>query len=212
MIANGELYELGTLTQNGFVDLQNTFANLPVDEHADDRLRSRRYSRYKFQNDTLEIRRRKDFMQSSDINDYVGDVQREYEDIEDILLSNDAFLSMFNVFQTQTNLNPNSIIEAHQIRWHCRGRVKDPAPEGNHQDGFDYIAIFMVDTYNVDGGEFMLFEKSDSPPMFKKKLENGAFIILNDRKLFHNASPLVPTANAEDGHWDVIVLTAHNAT
>ena len=211
MIADGDLYELGMLSQNGFSDLQGTFENLPLDTYADDRLRSRRYSSYKFKDGALEIQGRKDFMQSKEINDYLGDVHRQYEEIEDILLQNDAFLKMFETFQKQTGLSAESVIEAHQLRWHCRGSVKDPAPEGNHQDGFDYIGIFMVDTFNVDGGEVMLFKRSDSPPMFKKKLERGEFVILNDRELFHNASPLVPTANEEDGHWDVIVLTANNA-
>ena len=30
-------------------------------------------------------------------------------------------------------------------------------------------------------------------------LENGEFVIINDKKLFHNAAPLVPTANKDDG-------------
>lgn len=211
MIADGDLYELGTLPQTGFSDLQKTFENLPSDDYAEDRLRSRRYSRYTFKNGVLEVRRNKEFMQSRSINHYLGDVERTYEEIDPILLKNKAFLNMFEAFQTQTNLHPDSIIEAHQLRLHCRAHIKSPAPEGNHQDGFDYISAFMVDTKNVDGGEAMLFDEPDGPPILKKKLDVGEFFILNDRKLFHNAAPLVPTANAEDGHWDVIVLTANNA-
>lgn len=211
MIENGALYELGQLPLNGFSDLKRTFENLPSDNYAEERLRSRRYSRYTIEDGVLNAQRAKDFMQSRSINHYLGDVERTYEEIEDVLLENEAFLGMFNSFQRGVNLSPESTIEAHQLRLHCRAHIKSPAPEGTHQDGFDYIAVFMVETKNVDGGEVMLFNDPDGPPILKKQLETGEFFIINDRKLFHNASPLVPTANTEDGHWDVIVLTANNA-
>lgn len=210
MICNGHLYELGTLSDIDMSALRASFAALPQDEYVEDRLRSRRYSRFLYHADgTLELRRAKDFMQTSDINTALGDVERTYEDIEDHIIEDDAFVAMFKEFRAHTDLNPEAIIEAHQLRWHCQKRVKEPAPEGTHQDGFDFIGVFMVNTEYVDGGEMMLYEAPDDAPVFKKALENGEFVVLNDKKMWHNASPLIPTANPEDGHWDVIVLTAN---
>lgn len=211
MMKKGELYELGRLPFTNLSSLQKTFDNLPPDPYADDRLRSRRYSCFQFKGGKLIRGQHKDFMQSSDINKYVGDVERKYEEIEDILLENDIFLQIFSEFQNRTGLSEDSVIEAHQIRWHCKRRIKEPAPEGMHQDGFDFIGMYMINTYNVDGGEIMLYDDPDEPPCFKKRFENGEFAVMSDKKMFHNAAPLVPTANKEDGHWDMIVLTANDA-
>lgn len=212
MIDKNNPYETGMLENVDISTLQATFPELPADPYADDRLRSRCYSRFKMlENGALERRSHKEFMQTSDINDYVGDLDRKYEEIPDHVMQNQAFLEMFKQFITRTNISSESIIEAHQIRWHCHNNIKMPAPEGNHQDGFDYIAIFLVNQKNVDGGEIMAFPKKESPPIFKKRLEAGEYVVLNDRDIFHNASPLVPTVNSDGGFWDLIVLTANDA-
>jgi hypothetical protein len=213
MIKNGQLFELGRLVSVDLSPLEASFGNLPPDPYAEQRLRSRRYSRYTYHADgTLERLPQKDFMQPKTINNYVGDVERHYENIEEALCNNPAFLRLFAELRARTELDAGAVIEAHQIRWHCAKRIKEPAPEGMHQDGFDYVAMFMIDTFNVDGGDILLYESKDSAPCFKRRLENGEFVIVNDKKLLHNAAPLVPTANNEDGHWDVIVLTANRSS
>lgn len=211
MIVNGHLYELGHLPHTDLSSLQASFETLPNDPYADDRLRSRCYSRFTFDGIGVELLEQQDFMQSSEINKAVGDVDRSYKDIPGTIYNDDVFLSMFDEFTGRTGLNADDVIEAHQIRWHCRRRIKAPAPEGRHQDGFDFIAIYLLNQHNVDGGEMMLYQGPDAAPCFKKQLDPGEFVVLNDKKLFHNASPLVPTANDDDGYWDVFVLTANKS-
>ena len=65
----------------------------------------------------------------------------------------------------------------------------------------------MANNHNVDGGEIMLFDSSDGDSFFKRRFDNGEYLLANDRHLFHNASPLIPTNNDEEGHWDIFVLT-----
>ncbi|MCC7304661.1 MAG: 2OG-Fe dioxygenase family protein [Alphaproteobacteria bacterium] len=212
MITSGTLYETGHLELAGLSDLQATFANLPEDQYAEKRLRSRRYSRYKLSRDgKLTHLTHKEFMQSKNINKAVGDVERNFEEIETQLETNPAFIKMFEEFRAHTALSDESVIEAHQIRWHCKRFVKIPAPEGIHQDGFDFIAMYMVNSYNVEGGDIMIYPKLDAPPSFKKKLQPGDYVMLNDKLLYHYAAPLVPNANDDEGYWDLIVLTANEA-
>jgi hypothetical protein len=210
MIVNGTLYETGHLNVE-LSALQQTFHNLPEDRYAEKRLRSRRYSRYKLKSGKLEHLPQKDFMQVKEINKAVGDVERHFEEIETKLEDNPAFIKLFQEFREHTNLSEDSVIEAHQIRWHCKRFVKIPAPEGIHRDGFDFIAMFMVNTYNVDGGDIMIYPSLDAPPSFKKKLAPGDYVMLNDKQLYHYAAPLVPNANDDEGYWDLIVLTANDA-
>ena len=211
MITDDNLYEVGKLADTiDIKSLEPSFSNLPEDTYAEKGLRSRRYSCFRLSKDGALTRlTKKQFMQSKDINDYLGDVQRTYEEIEESLLTNPAFVALFEEMRRRTSLPEDSVIEAHQIRWHCRRDVKMLAPEGTHQDGFDYIAMFMVDSVNVDGGEMMIYPSKNDPPCFKKKLTPGEFIVMSDKKLFHNAAPLVPTVNSPGGHWDLMVLTAN---
>jgi hypothetical protein len=208
MLKSGNDYELGWLPVTDLSSLQDSFENLPPDNYVNSRLRSRCYSCYRYQDGELTHLPGKDFMQTKDINKALGDVERKYEEIDDSLRTNPVFLRMFEEFVQRTGITGESVIEAHQIRWHCHAHIKEVAPEGTHQDGFDYVSVYMVSTYNVDGGEMILYRDVDKPPFLKKQLGDGEFLLLNDRKVFHNAAPLVPTPNEQDGHWDVIVLTA----
>lgn len=211
-IKGEQLYELGWLPITDLSSLQPSFNNLPEDKYAEKRLRSRRYSCYRYNPDgSVTKLSQKDFMQSSNINKHVGDIERKYDALDPTLETNPVFLKMFEEFQERTNLSPGSAIEVHQIRWHCAKRVKIPAPEGVHQDGFDYIGMFMVNSHNIDGGELMIYPSPDEAPLFVEQLEPGEFMILNDKRLFHYAAPLVPRPNKDEGYWDLIILTANEA-
>ena len=144
MIVNGTLYEVGHLDLKELSALQSTYNHLPEDQYAEKRLRSRRYSCYRLKGDNLVHLPHKEFMQTKALNKAVGDVERHFEEIDAKLESNPAFVKMFQEFKAHTNLSEDSIIEAHQIRWHCKRFVKIPAPEGIHRDGFDFIAMFML--------------------------------------------------------------------
>jgi hypothetical protein len=212
MIKGEQLYEIGWLPLNDMSSIQSTFNDLPEDKYAEKRLRSRRYSCYRYNaNGTVTRLSEKDFMQSSDINKFVGDIERKYDAIDSSVETNPVFLKMFEEFKDRTNLSPDSVIEVHQIRWHCAKRVKIPAPEGVHQDGFDYIGMFMVNSHNIDGGELMIYPSPEEAPLLVKQLEPGEFMILNDKRLFHYAAPLVPRPNKEEGYWDLMILTANEA-
>lgn len=212
MINDDTHYETGRLATADLSTLEASFADLPEDAYAQKGLRSRRYSRYRLSADgRLNHLDHRDFMQSKKVNKAVGDVERRFEEIEATTSENPAFVAMFEAFRAHTGLRPESVVEAHQIRWHCRNRVTIPAPEGTHQDGFDFIAMFMVDTADLSGGEVLVYPSPDRNPLLKANLKPGEYVVLNDKKVFHDAAPLVPEPNERDGHWDLIVLTANAA-
>ncbi len=91
---------------------------------------------------------------------------------------------MIPAFSRKAGIASGNVVEAHQIRWRCGNCMALPAPEGAHQDGFDRIAMFMVESANITGGEVLVYPEID-------------------------AAPLVLEANADPGHWDLIVLTAN---
>lgn len=211
MINDDTLHESGSLSVD-LTNLESTFSNLAEDTYAEKGLRSRRYSRYRLDADGKLIHMpHADFMQSSEINKAVGDVERRFEEIESKLEQDAAFVKLFQTFRSHTGFGPDSVIGAHQIRWNCNTKVMIPAPEGTHQDGFDYIAMFMIDPKNLTGGEVLVYQTIGEAPIVKRNLKPGEYVVLNDKKLFHDAAPLVPEPNPEPGHWDMIVLTANKS-
>ena len=201
--------ERGRLDGADLASLEATFAGLVADPYAEEGLRSRRYSRYRLGEDGVpQHLSHEDFVQSSAINKAVGDVKRRFEEIEDRTSKDPGFHAIVEAFRAHTGLGPGTVVEAHQIRWNCDKKVMIPAPEGTHQDGFDYIAMFMVDAENLTGGEVLVYRALDEAPAVKANLNKGEYVVLNDRKVFHDAAPLVPEPNDRPGHWDLIVLTA----
>ena len=87
------------------------------------------------------------------------------------------------------------------------------APEGVHQDGYDAICIASIYRHNVTGGHLLVHKEKNSEPIVNMALENGELAYINDRVLWHNATPLSRTDPSQDGHMDLIILTARkNAT
>jgi histidine decarboxylase len=97
----------------------------------------------------------------------------------------------------------------HQMRILCSEYIKgEPAPEGRHQDGFDYVGIFCARRVKVTGGVSELFlNKDDTKPILKKTLRQNELLVVNDREVFHNATKLSPV-DLELGYRDVFVFTA----
>ncbi|WP_341501384.1 2OG-Fe dioxygenase family protein [Gallaecimonas sp. GXIMD4217] len=205
-------YQLGQLSNAAVASLAPSFARLPLDPYIDGDFRLRRYSNFKFIDGKLLRQPTKSFMQSSDINQYLGDVERVYAELEESVAQSEAMVELFDSFKAATGLGDDAIIEVHQMRITCqRDDSSLPAPEGVHQDGFDFLGVYVMGNHDIEGGDIMLYNKPDEAPFFQEYFEAGRFVILNDRRYFHNAAPIAPLPGHDKGAWDVIVLTAHAA-
>ncbi|HAT07029.1 MAG TPA: hypothetical protein DCS77_15270, partial [Aeromonas salmonicida] len=82
-----------------------------------------------------------------------------------------------------------------------------PARGGGHQDGCDFIGVFLGGREGVSGGALQLYHGLKEQPFCQQELHPGEYLVLDDRRFYHNAAPILPLAPTR-GHWDVIVLTA----
>ncbi|EKE70978.1 2OG-Fe dioxygenase family protein [Gallaecimonas xiamenensis] len=202
----------GQLNAQAVAELAQSFADLPVDPYIQGDFRYRCYSNVKVQGGQVLRQPTKTFMQSSNINQYLGDVERRYQEIPEQSLHSQAMTTMLKDFQAQCSLGDDAVIEIHQIRIKTQSRdATPPAPEGVHQDGFDYLGIYVMGSGTVEGGEVMLYEAKDSAPFFCERFADGQYVVLNDARYFHNAAPVIPAQGQALGYWDVVVLTAHAA-
>lgn len=185
------------------------FANLPLDPYIQGTFRRRRFSRFQGQPENLTRLAHKSFEQSSSVNKLAGGIKRDFAELEEELVLLPEFQLLVSRFVDFSKIEPETTeIGVHQIRIVASpGQVGEPAPEGIHQDGFDYVGIFCISRENLLGAETHLYEHPSQAPIFAKELHPGEFVLVNDRKLYHYTTGMKP-AGAAEGTRDVFVMTA----
>jgi hypothetical protein len=213
-----QLYQLG---EDAVADLQSSFDNLPHTNHKDGKYRLRRYSvielRTSFWNakEEAEITHlaHRDFNQSEELNKHQGGMVRSFEEIEDGVLQSEGMKKLCLLFKQANDLIDGQEVEIHQMRVKVLDLtvlMKTPvSPEGTHQDGFDHIAIVGINRHNLKGGALMVFENKEDPvPFVEKELSAGEMIVLNDKKLWHNAKDISALHTEEEAYGDWFIFCA----
>lgn len=185
------------------------FEQLPVDPYLDSSFRSRRFSRFTIIDHQIQTLPHRPFFQSKAYNPLLGNVVRDYPELDPNLVQLPSFQSLLHEFwdfcQVCT-LEPS--IGVHQIRINVSTQqFADPAPEGIHQDGVNLVGIFCVNRHHVRGGITHLYRLPTAPPILNKVLNPGELLIFNDQTFFHFTTPIFPDTRSP-GWRDVFILTA----
>ena len=189
--------------------LRPFYDRLPLDPYIKGVFRRRRFSR--FRGHASEMRRldHKYFLQSKDVNQLAGGIRRDFQELEDGLLSQPAFQAMVTTFIDGMGIDPEvREFGVHQIRIVCSSEFSgSPAPEGIHQDGFDFIGMFCVERHQILGATTRIYPGRDQPPLFSRDLQAGEAVLANDRIVYHYAEQVRPSGD-QPGHWDLLVITS----
>lgn len=201
-------YALDTISAVDVNKLKPFYNNLPVDPYIKDNYRFRRLSHFKVLEDGIVKLPHRAFYQAQAYNSLLGDVVREYQELEDELIKLEDFqkiiLEFFEYCQLCSNYNE---VAVHQIRITADPEhVGNPAPEGIHRDGVDVIAIFSVNRERIEGGETHLYKSKKDKPVFTKILNPGEMLVCSDREFYHFTSAINATSS-QQGVRDVFVLT-----
>ncbi|AFZ23913.1 hypothetical protein Cylst_1636 [Cylindrospermum stagnale PCC 7417] len=184
------------------------FNDLPLDNYIKGKYRFRRLSRFMVSGDNLIKLPHGYLLQSKEYNPIVGDIKREFAELDNALIELDIFKHLVLAFSDSCKLHPEAEIGVHQIRTTCSPtNLGNPAPEGIHQDGTDFIGIFSVDRDNIQGGETHLYSAKKEKPVFNKILHPGELLLVNDHEFFHFTTPIKPQTDAQ-GIRDVFVLSS----
>jgi hypothetical protein len=147
------------------------------------------------------------FRQSTDLNPYAGGRDRIFAELEAPARN---FISRYILPELMDALpSPNFELGVHQIRIVADDRNAGmPAPEGPHQDGFDFIAIVVVGRRNTDGGVTRLLAGPDrlDEVVFEAILQPGDILLLDDCRLAHDTAAIRPATPGEAAR-DVFILT-----
>lgn len=202
------MFTLQQVSPINLSSLKQFFNRLPVDPYIKDNYRLRRLSRFIVTGNELVKLPHGCLFQSKEYNPLLGDIKREFEELNNALIELDDFKKIVFAFSESCNLHPEAEIGVHQIRTTCSlSNFGNPAPEGIHRDGTDFIGIFSADREGIQGGETHLYTAKGEKPVFKKILNPGELLLVNDHEFFHFTTPIKPTADTQ-GVRDVFVLTS----
>lgn len=147
------------------------------------------------------------FHQSKKLNKYQGGIDRNFPLIETGIAEKVAREVIMPYIYPKLPMHDYHF-GIHQIRIYTNDEVTGkPAPEGVHQDGFDYVTVVCVDMQNVTGGNSLLVDINNHQHIHvNQALREGEMFLFNDRKYAHYASPIVPLLPGS-GYRDVFVIT-----
>jgi hypothetical protein len=194
-------------------EVRDSFDDLPVDAYLRGSFpfRRRRYGRARAEGGEVCWLAAGAFRQSSEHNAYAQGKARRFKELGDVVRGPLAGA----VVPALLARLPGGVYDVgvHQIRVLADDEhVGEPAPEGVHQDGFDYIAIVSVRRDNVGGGVTQLFDLDDQVcPFAEYTLAAGEALLCDDRQLAHYTTPIAPHLPGLAVR-DVFVLTFRRLT
>lgn len=190
--------------------------NLKSDRHlkndASFRLRRLGYFQLKPEKEELKFLAKTEYFQTSKINSYAGGVKRNFAPLLKSSQRNEFLreLIKFNFRQLilSTKLRNDSwLVDVHQIR--IIGTVDEigqPTPEGIHQDGQDFVGIFLVSRKNVCGGLNTVYDLNRQPLASNQLNQPMDSILLLDHHIMHSVSPIRPKDPKEAAIRDVLLI------
>lgn len=211
---NALLCEEGLQDWSGFAA---SWDDLLVDAFMGDggKYRRRRYAEFAISRDGIVRKPRGPHYQSCAYNPLNGGIERWFEPIVEPIASHPALRAIFQtshrLFEGLTPIaaRPHEWhVEAHQIRIVASAEKEGhPTPEGMHRDGVDWVLMLLV------ARERIRFGKTTICDLRKRPLESFTLTtpfdtaIVNDRKVYHEVTPIAAIDKSDFGYRDMLVIT-----
>lgn len=196
--------------KSNFKELGAFFKVLPADNYLKHKycFRKRAFRVLKYDGVTFSVVEQDAFYQDSRINKYAGGIERIYEKIPDRALPiiEDILLEVCKHGGIPVD---GVLFGIHLIRITCFNENEGyPVPEGYHQDGYDFVGIVPIETHLACGGIHSIrFGSQDGEEILSERVHVGQCLLLNDKNVYHYASPIFPKFKDVEGFRDTLVFT-----
>lgn len=200
--------------QNQWPTLADSWNRLPPDAHLRDggHYRQRRHACYvqTLTDNRLQAMPHRAHWQPTDYNALHGGFERWFEPIElavsQATLWTGLLLALGRLF-AQVKPTAQWSVEAHQFRIDTTGGVGRPTPEGAHRDGVDFVVVMLVGRQGVKGGETRVFDAHGPHGVRFEMARPLTSLLLDDARVIHETTPILPTGEPTGGFRDTLVLT-----
>ena len=176
------------------------------------KFRLRRYGRYCWSpaDDALAALPHEPYFQPEDENSYAGGIVRDFAPLlpgtvhnpflHALVRATFACLPIARARQGQT-----WEVRIHQIRIVATpGAPGQPAPEGIHQDGTDYLTLHLVRRQNLVGGESTIYDLARKPIGRYTLREALDSLILDDPRVMHGVTQVHSADSQTQGIRDLL--------
>lgn len=150
--------------------------------------------------------------QSLAYNPLQGDIERWFEPVEPAIADGASLQRILAFCRDGFGALAPEVrqwrIEVHQFRIEARlGETGEPTPEGMHRDGVDYVLVLLIDRENIERGTTTI-HAPDGRELGQFTLAH-AFdaALLDDHRVFHGVTPVMPRDPSQPAHRDVLVVT-----
>jgi len=141
-----------------------------------------------------------------------GGLERWFEPVETAIGEGEALTRLLagarSVFEATATESGAWHIEAHQFRIEARpDTAGKPTPEGMHRDGVAFVLVTLIGRENVAGGVTAIRvdgQEGEASFTLEHPLDS---VLLDDTRVWHGVTPILPLDPARPGHRDVLVLT-----
>lgn len=198
-----DLESLGKLTPS--------WNQLPRDEYLRDggRYRSRRHSCFIYEPASqLQLVPHRAHWQPTEYNALHGGMERWFEPMTSGVLQAPVWNQLISGLAglvARARPVQRWYIEAHQFRIDTAEGIGRPTPEGAHRDGVDYVAVILVNRFNVRGGETRVFEAEGVSGVRFTMSAPWTALLLDDAKVIHETTPI--QNDGPGGVRDTLVIT-----
>jgi hypothetical protein len=174
--------------------------------------RNRRYGRVLAHRDgTLEPLVGTEFFQSKQINRAFGDQLRVFEPLTDEALASPRFSQILH--ESVGLVNEAAGARDWELGIHFIRVIADaeegsePAPEGRHSDGHEYVVIHLIDRHRCVGGESQVFRRGEEQPQHKVTMtEPLEALALADTEMEHAVSEIRTEERCDCGWRDTMIV------
>ncbi len=196
----------------GWDEFAGSWNDLAVDAYMADkgRYRRRRHAVFTMEDGVLTREPHRPHYQTTNYNPLNGGVERWFEPVRAEIATHPALLaSIALAYRSFDAVAPGKRweIELHQFRITTGTEDAKPTPEGMHRDGVDYVMVMLVRRENVQSGtttiEDMQHNRLDSFTL----AEPLDVTLVDDHRVYHGVTPIVPVDPAKLGWRDVLVAT-----
>lgn len=197
-------------------NFSNYWNNLCLDTYMADggTYRLRRYGQFSYKPGChdFEMLPHEQYFQPSYINSLNGGIERKFEPLEDNFAKHPL---LHNVLGFLTQVYNET--KGHKCNWNIRlhpyriiaspDQKGLPTPEGLHRDGVTYIAVLMINRFNIDGGITTITDEKKSK-LLETQLTNPFDLYLaDDSATMHAVSPISKADDyIQQAYRDVLVI------
>jgi hypothetical protein len=186
------------------------------------RYRKRRHAAFAVSGTAITRKPHQPHYQSRDYNPLNGGIARWFAPVLPAVADGPAMHAVLRactvVFDAlAATVPPAWHVETHQFRIEARtGEAGQPTPEGMHRDGVDWVLVLLVGRVNIASGVTSICAAAGSAAGGETAgAELGRFTLtepldaawVDDHRVLHGVTPVVPLDPALPAHRDVLVVT-----